>query len=86
VIYNDDMTLADLQTFFGWCSVINIGILLLWFLFFVLAHNFMYWAHSKLFRFSVERFDELHYMLIAQFKFLIIVFNLVPYVALSLMR
>src|SRR5882757_96796 len=37
-----------------WCAVINYGILLVWFLFFVLAHDRMYLLHGRWFRLSVE--------------------------------
>jgi hypothetical protein len=44
-----------------WAAVINYGILLVWFLFFVLAHDRMYLLHSQWFRFSLEQFDMLRY-------------------------
>ena len=78
------MTLETLRALLGWCALINIGILLVWFVFFSLAHDFMYRMHGRLFRISVEKFDELHYLLIAHFNLLAIVFNLVPYLALRL--
>ena len=36
-----------------WCAVINYGILLVWFLFFMLAHDRMYLFHSRWFHISV---------------------------------
>ena len=44
-----------------WAAVINYGILLVWFSFFVLAHDRMYLLHSQWFRFSLEQFDMLRY-------------------------
>lgn len=44
-----------------WCGVINYGVLLLWFLVFLFAHNWIYLLHSRWFHFSVEQFDMLHY-------------------------
>jgi hypothetical protein len=67
-----------------WCAVINYGILLVWFLLFILAHDWMYLFHGRWFRLSVEQFDMLHYGAMAIFKVGIILLNLVPYIALQL--
>ena len=67
-----------------WCAVINYGILLVWFLLFILAHDWMYLLHGRWFRLSVEQFDMLHYAAMAIFKVGIILLNLVPYIALHL--
>lgn len=69
-----------------WCAVINYGILLVWFLFFVLAHDWMYLLHTRWFRLSVEQFDMLHYAGMSIFKIGILLLNLVPCVALHLIR
>jgi hypothetical protein len=69
-----------------WCAVINYGILLVWFSFFILVHDWMYLLHSRWFRLSVEQFDTLHYLGMASFKLGIILLNLVPYIALCLSR
>ena len=76
------MDLAILRTFLGWCFAINFGILLIWFLFFALAHDVMYRMHLKLFKIPVETFDAIHYAGMAFYKILIIVFVIAPYVAL----
>ena len=68
------------------CALINYGILLVWFLFFVLAHARMYLLHSRWFRLSVEQFDVLHYAGMSIFKIGILLLNLVPYIALHIMR
>ena len=77
-----DTTLA----FFGWCTLFNVGLLLIWFLFFWLAHDWMYQFHSKLCRLSVETFDSIHYAGMAIFKVGIFMLNLVPYWALLIVR
>jgi hypothetical protein len=80
------MTIDAIRQALLWCFVINMGILLWWFLFFMLAHGFMYKMHSKWFRISVEKFDAVHYLSMAVFKLLIFVFNLVPFIALSIIK
>lgn len=64
------------------CGVINYGLLLIWFLFFTRAHDWIYRITGRWFRLPVEQFDGLNYFGMALFKIGIILFNLVPYVAL----
>jgi len=67
-----------------WCIVINYSVLLVWWLFFLLAHDGMYGLHSRWFHLSVEQFDALHYAGMALYKIGILLFNLVPYIALHI--
>ena len=76
------MTIETVRDLLAWCSVINIGLLLWWFLFFALAHDWMYRLHKNWFKMSVERFDTIHYLGMAIFKMGILLFNLVPYLVL----
>jgi hypothetical protein len=69
-----------------WCGVINYGVLLLWFLVFLFAHNWIYLLHSRWFHFSVEQFDMLHYAGMSIFKIGILLFNVAPYFALHIVR
>jgi hypothetical protein len=55
------MSIAMVRRALLWCAVINYGILLVWFLFFTLAHDWMYQFHGRWFHLSVEQFDMLHY-------------------------
>ncbi|TMA10713.1 MAG: hypothetical protein E6J89_09805 [Deltaproteobacteria bacterium] len=67
-----------------WCALLNYGILVVWFLFFMLAHDWMYLFHSRWFHISVEQFDLLHYAGMSIYKIGILLFNLVPFVALHI--
>ena len=78
------MTVETLREVLGWCSVINIGILLYWWLFVSFAHDWVYRTHCRWFSLSVERFDAIHYAGMALFKLSIILLNLVPYLALRI--
>jgi hypothetical protein len=78
------MTIEIIRDVLGWCAVINIGLLLWWFLFLTLAHDWYYRFHSKWFNFSVDKFDAIHYAGMALFKIGILLFNLVPYFALRI--
>jgi len=65
-----------------WCTAINYGVLLCWFLFFVFAHEWMLRVHGRWFRIPVEQFDVIHYAGMAIYKIGILLLSLVPYVAL----
>lgn len=78
------MTMTSLLGFLGWCTVINVGILILWFLCFALGHDAFFRYHSKLFKITAQQFDAIHYALMGYYKFLILVFNAVPYLVLRL--
>ena len=76
------MAIETLRGALLWCFVINMGLLLWWFLVFTLAHDLMYRFHGKWFKLSVGTFDAIHYAGMAFFKLFIILFNVVPYIAL----
>jgi len=78
------MTLETIRAVLAWCTVINLGLFIWWFLFFALAHDWMYRLHGKWFKISVEKFDALHYAGMALFKMGLLLFNLVPYLAMRI--
>jgi hypothetical protein len=79
------MTITVTRNFLLWCTVINYVVLLVWFLVFVFAHDWMLRIHGKWFRLSRDQFDALHYAGLGIFKIGIILFNLVPFVVLSIL-
>ncbi len=79
------MDLATLQTFLGWCTVINMGLLLFSSLLLATAKNWVYGIHSKLFSISRESFNNMIYGFLGVYKLLIFVFCLVPWAALLIM-
>jgi len=78
------MMLEIMRVVLAWSTAINLGILLLWFLFFALAHDWMYRIHKRLFNLSPEAFDTLHYGGMGLYKLGILLFNLVPYLVLRI--
>ena len=78
------MTAEIVRSVLGWSALISYGVLIVWFLFFILAHDWMYRVHTKFFTLTVEKFDSAQYGSMAFFKFLVIVLNLVPYLALRI--
>ena len=80
------MTVGMIRELLGRCCVINVGLLLWWFLIILIAHDWIYRIHKKWFKISEETFDAIHYAGIAFFKIAILVFNIVPYIALRIIR
>lgn len=76
------MSIETIRDTLLWCTVINYGVLLVWFLFLVVAHGWVHRLHGRWFRLSAERFDSIHYAGMAVYKIGILLFNLVPYIAL----
>jgi len=78
------MTLESIRAALGWCTVINLGLLIVWWLFITLAHDWIYRVHGKWFNLAKERFDTIHYAGMALFKIGILLLNLVPYLSLRI--
>jgi hypothetical protein len=80
-----NMDVSTLTTFFGWCTVVNLGLLLLWGGAWMLVPDFVYRSQTKFFAVPRPQFELLFYGFLGLFKIFFLVFNLVPYVALVLM-
>lgn len=65
------------------CTVVNYGILLVWFLVFVFEHDVMLRIHGRWFHLSRDQIDALHYARMSIYKIGILLFFLVPFVVLS---
>ena len=78
------MTIDQLQALLGWCAIINMSLLLYWFLILAFAHDWVYKWHTKWFKIPVESFNTIHYAGITFFKILLFVFNIIPYIALRI--
>lgn len=78
------MTLELVRHILAWCTIINLGILLWWFLFYTLAHEWVYHFHGRWFKLTKEQFDTIQYVGMAVYKIGIILFNIVPYISLRI--
>ena len=78
------MTVEVILAVLGWCTLINYALLIWWFLFLALAHDWTYRLHTKWFKIPLEQFAAIHYSLMGVFKIGVIIFNLVPYLALRI--
>ncbi len=80
------MNIEQLTEFFKWMTIINIG-LLLFSTFAVMAFkSLMMSIHSKMFGVSETQMTVAVYAYLGLFKVLIIVFNIVPYIALLMIN
>jgi hypothetical protein len=78
------MPVNEIKTVLVWCLVLNYGALLVWFGAFFYAHDGMYRLHTRWFKLSVETFDALHYAGMSIYKIGILLFNLMPLIAICL--
>jgi hypothetical protein len=72
--------------FLLWCLILNYAVLLWWFAAFVFARSWIFKLHRRWFRFSEELFDSVHYTMMGIYKIGILLLNLVPYIALRILR
>jgi hypothetical protein len=78
------MNLEALRDLLFWCTLIDLALLLWWFGWLALAPDRVFRLHSRWFPISREVFYAVHYAGMALFKIGIILLNLVPYLALSI--
>jgi hypothetical protein len=76
------MSVQFARSFLAWSAGINYGILVVWFLVFLFAHDWMRRLHGRWFRLTDEQFDWAHYLGMSVYKMGILLFNLVPLVVL----
>ena len=80
------MDIHMLCVFFMWCTIINAGLLVFSSLILAFAGEWIYRLHTKLFPMSKETFNVVLYSWLGLYKMVFIMFNLVPYIALLIMK
>lgn len=80
------MNIAQLTTFFGWCSVINFAVLLFASIAVVLLKDWVMAIHSRWFDLPKETLGAIYMKYLAYYKIGILLFNVAPYVALKIMH
>jgi hypothetical protein len=76
------MDIQTLTSFFMWCTVLNVGLLIIWSLIFFAAPDFVYRTQSRWFSISREHFDLAFYGFLGLYKALFIIFFFIPWIAL----
>jgi hypothetical protein len=77
----DTMDIITVRAFFMWSTIINVLLLVFSSLICTFAGDWVYGKHSKWFPISREAFNVAIYSFIGLFKILILVFNIVPWIA-----
>lgn len=80
------MDIRTLKEFFKWCTIINVALLILSAIMIIAAPDFIYSVQGQLFLMPREIFDVVLYAFLGLYKIVILVFNLVPYVALRIIE
>jgi hypothetical protein len=70
--------------FLGWCSVVNIALLFLSIIMLVVMRGWIVRIHAKLSGVSEADLPTIYLQFLGNYKLFILMFNLVPYIALRL--
>ena len=80
------MTLDMVHNALGWSALINYVLLILWFLMFCCMRDCMYRLHNRCFTLPISTFNAIHYAGMGIYSISIVLLNLVPFIALSIVR
>jgi hypothetical protein len=80
------MSIETARSFLLWCSVINFGLLIVWGLVAVFGRALLYPIQQRLFRLSAEQMNLLNVAGITLYEMGIFLFNVVPCIALYLIK
>jgi len=79
------MNIETICEFLGWCTIINYGLMILAFLKVYALRNTLAQFRQELFGLDEESVRRLQGQFFVNYQLVIIVFNLTPYIALSIM-
>jgi hypothetical protein len=80
------MDMEKLRDALLFCTIINFALLWLWALLYLLPHAWWYGAARRMFHLSAEQLDAISLTGMVFYKLGIVLFNLVPYLALRLVK
>ncbi len=75
---------AQLINFFGWCSIINLAVLIISSLCIATMGNSISRLHGRLFDIDPERLRPVYFHYLGNYKIVTLVFNIAPYLALKI--
>lgn len=79
------MNIETVREFLGWCTVINIGLLFYSSIMIMACRKWITGIHGRMFGLDEAELPGAYFRYLANFKIAVIIFNLVPFVALSIM-
>jgi len=77
------MNIETLTAFLGWCTVINIGVLIFTTIILVILREPITNIHSKLFGLNPANLPHEYFHYLGNYKIAVLIFNVVPYIALK---
>ncbi len=80
------MDIEMLSRFLMWCTILNMGLLVLSFLILAFAGDFVYKIHSKWFSMPRETLNVVLYSSLILYKVIILAFNIIPWAVLMIIR
>ena len=78
-------SLEALTAFFGWCTVLNLGMLVFTSILVMVMRDTMTRVHARMFGVSEADLPRVYFQYLAYYQLAIWVLNLAPYVALKMM-
>jgi len=78
-------SIETIREFLGWCSVINIGMLFISTIMLTVMRSWVVKIHASMTGVSEAELPRIYIEFLGNYKILIIVFNVVPYLSLMLM-
>ena len=76
-------TIESFTTFLGWCTFINIALMCFAFLMLIMMKGLAMKIHMSMFPISEADLARVYFQYFAQFKLLVLIFNLTPWLALK---
>ena len=80
------MDIEKLRSLLLCCTILNYAFVIVWFLLVVLARRPVYLIWSRWFHLSEEQFDRVNFTGMMLYKIGILLFNLVPLIALFIVK
>ena len=80
------MNFDIITEFFMWCTIINVSIIFISVIVFSLFSNFSYKNNKNLFSGNQIEFKKVIYTILLYYKVLVIVFNIVPFLVLTIFK
>ena len=80
------MTLTQLTEWLGWASILNIGFLIIATILLVVMRPLISKLHSKIFDVPDKDLLLIYFKYLANYKMLIFIFILIPYISLKIME
>ena len=78
-------TIETVTEFFGWCSVINVGLLTLSSILVIAIRGTALRIHGKMLDLDAKSLSQAYLQYLSQYKVAMLVFSIVPYIALKIM-